>query len=124
MTKTQAEAPTVDTAAARAPGMVPNGMALAMMPYSVASRLATSWLEGVTHMNGEWARFVGERLEKDAEAQHKIMRCGSPIAAQSLQADFLHQVISDYLVEASRISSIGIRAAQDAGIKTSGSTST
>lgn len=109
--------PDKDTAKPMPPG-VATGMAVAMMPWSVGAQMAAAWIEGVTRMNGEWARFVAERLKQDAETQHRIFTCGSPVEAQALTADFLRRTIDDYLTETARLSSLGSRVADDIGIRT------
>ncbi|CTQ50348.1 phasin family protein [Jannaschia donghaensis] len=88
------------------------GMAAAAVPWTVGSRMATAWMEGVTRMNGEWARFVADRLAHDAETQHEIFTCRSPLEAQQLGAAFVHRAMNDYLAEAARLATVGAKAAQ------------
>lgn len=109
MTKTETREAQTDAA----PPGISAGMAAAMMPLSLGSSLAATWLEGVTRMQGEWARFVADRLRKDAEAQHELFACRSPLKAQTLGAAFMHKAVQDYLTEAARISSMGTKVAQN-----------
>ncbi|MEM7488283.1 MAG: phasin family protein [Pseudomonadota bacterium] len=106
-----------ETAVEPDPPAIAAGLAVAMMPWSIGTHMATAWLEGVTRMNGEWARFVADRLRRDAETQHEIFACGSPVEAQRLGAAFLRRTVEDYMTEAVRISAMGIRVTEDAGIK-------
>ncbi|MEM7645088.1 MAG: phasin family protein [Pseudomonadota bacterium] len=110
-TKTATPVPKPETPAIAA------GMAVAMMPWSIGAHMATTWMEGVTRMNGEWARFVADRLKQDAETQHEVFTCGSPIEAQRLGAAFLRKSVEDYMTEAARISSMGLRVAKETGIE-------
>lgn len=96
-----------------APPGIAAGMAAAMLPMSLGSSMAAKWLEGVTQMQSEWARFVADRLRKDAEAQHEIFACRSPVQAQTMGAAFMHEAFQDYLTEAARISSMGTKVARD-----------
>ncbi|CUH34997.1 hypothetical protein JSE7799_01079 [Jannaschia seosinensis] len=90
------------------------GMGLAAVPWTVGGGLAATWLESVTRMNGEWAGFIAGRLKSDAEAQHQIFACGSPLEAQMLSVRFMQRAVDDYLTEAARIAAVGMRVAQDA----------
>ncbi|SFI29090.1 hypothetical protein [Jannaschia pohangensis] len=92
------------------------GFAMSLMPWSVGTRMAMTWLEGATRIQGEWTRFVAERLAKDAEMQHALLACQSPTEARQMGTDFLHCAVSDYLTETARITAMGSHLSQDAGL--------
>ncbi|KIT14320.1 phasin family protein [Jannaschia aquimarina] len=94
-----------------------HALAVAFAPWSMGTRMASTWLEGAARMNAEWARFVADRLETDAEAHHQIAICGSPIEAQSLYAQFLQRSVQDYMTETSRLSQMALRLVPDAKAK-------
>ncbi len=93
-------------------------MDVTMIPWSLGAQMATTWIDGVTRMNDTWAHFVADRLKQDAEIQHDIFTCGSPLEAQRLGAEFLLKTMQDYMSEADRISSMGFHTTEEASLKT------
>ncbi|WP_298432453.1 hypothetical protein [uncultured Jannaschia sp.] len=102
---------------------VPEGLAMAMAPWFVATHATAAWIEGLTQMNGEWARFMGERLGRDAETQHAIFGCSSPLEAQQVATAFMRKTMEDYMTEAVRFSAMGARVVDAATMRTKETTS-
>lgn len=110
--------PKPSEAAARpdaAPPAIAAGTALALMPWMIGGRIATAWLEGATRLNGEWARFVADRLAQDAQTQHEILACRTPAEGQRIGAAFLQRAVHDYIAESARLSSLAADASPIAG---------
>ncbi|SDZ40370.1 hypothetical protein SAMN05444004_11342 [Jannaschia faecimaris] len=112
MTERQSKSPKIDAPfpASAASSMFP------MVPWAIGAQMPLTMLEGATRIQGEWARFLAERLTKDAEIQHQLFNCTSPTDAQQIGANFVHDIVSDYLTETARITAMGSQVSQGAGL--------
>lgn len=70
--------------------------------------MGTTWLEKITGINAELARFVADRIREDIKAQHDVLHCISTKDLQAAQFAFIETAYTHYMSETAKLVKMGL----------------
>ncbi|MFQ1701616.1 phasin family protein [Loktanella agnita] len=75
----------------------------AISQLAALSWMGSTWVEAISEMGSEVARFVAERISEDVKAQHALLHCKSLSEMHAVQAAFLERAYDQYTAETDKL---------------------
>lgn len=84
-----------------------------LVGWEIATAMTRTMFHAMSEWNREMAKFVGHRLEMDAQLQDELARCDNPFNAVDALSKFLQTAFADYAQEARKIQELVANMAEE-----------
>lgn len=86
---------------------------LPMFGFEMATAVSRATMHAMSEWNREMSRFIGHRLEQDAELQDRLARCDNPGQLFECCSSFMQQAFEEYADEFRRLQQLSAEAASE-----------
>lgn len=66
-----------------------------------------SWIEAMTNMSAEMAKFMADRVQQDVKTRQDILQTKGITDVQRIQAEFFQKAMDDYSAEMTKLVEMG-----------------
>lgn len=85
-----------------------------LIGVELTAAMSRATLQAMSTWSREMARFIGHRLETDAELQERLSRCTEPGEAIEAWSNFMQTAMNEYADEARRLQDLSAESATEA----------